>query len=157
MEYHITKDGTKIKLCDLELSHLENILKWIEKKAAEGFTVRSGGGSTSEDFWYDEETFYGEKVLKELDYYDYKAELVRRLKTQKDYAGLRKNKATFQINDFIKALNNPIKNPLKILVNHNRKDNITPVAFENGKQIFVIKTIEIKNDDEIVVKFFRHC
>ena len=36
MKYHKTKDGTKIKLSDLELSHLKNILRWIDRKAAEG-------------------------------------------------------------------------------------------------------------------------
>ena len=32
MKFHKTKDGKKILLSDLELSHLENIIKWIEKK-----------------------------------------------------------------------------------------------------------------------------
>lgn len=78
MKYHKTRDGVKILLRDLELSHLKNILKWIERKASEGLTVRMGGGSTAEDMWYDEETFYGERAMVELNYYDYKAELARR-------------------------------------------------------------------------------
>ncbi len=33
MKFHKTKDGKKIKLADLETNHLENIIKWIERKA----------------------------------------------------------------------------------------------------------------------------
>ena len=43
MKYHITKEGNKIKLSDLELYHLKNIIRWIERKAAEGVTFRSCG------------------------------------------------------------------------------------------------------------------
>ena len=78
MKYHRTKNGNKIKLNDLELSHLQNIIKWIDKKATEGLTIRMGGGSTAEDMWYDEDTYYGEAVRKKLNYYDYKAELYKR-------------------------------------------------------------------------------
>ena len=77
-KFHTTKDGKKIKLSDLELSHLENIIKWIERKAKEGFTVSMGGGFTAKDMWYDEETYYGEEAKKQLNFYDYKAELERR-------------------------------------------------------------------------------
>ena len=78
MEYHKTKNGTKIKLKDLKLSHLKNIIRWIDRKAAEGLIVRTGGGSTAEDMWYDEDTYYGEDARRELNYYDYKAELSKR-------------------------------------------------------------------------------
>ncbi len=79
MKYHKTKDGTKIKLSDLELSHLKNIIRWIDRKAAEGFTIRAGGGGFDVDsMWYDEDIYYGEDVRRELNYYDYKAELSRR-------------------------------------------------------------------------------
>ena len=78
MKYHKTKNGTKIKLKDLKLSHLRNILRWIDRRAAEGVTVRMGGGSTAEDMWYDEDTYYGEDARRELNYYDYKAELSKR-------------------------------------------------------------------------------
>ncbi len=78
MKFHKTKDGKKIKLVDLELSHLENIIKWIERKAKEGITVRIGGGSCVEDMWYDEETYYGEEAKSQLDFSDYRAELERR-------------------------------------------------------------------------------
>jgi hypothetical protein len=78
MKFHKTKDGRKIKLEDLETSHLENILKWIERKAKEGLTVRMGGGSCAEDIWYDEDTYYGEKAKRQLNFYDYQSELNKR-------------------------------------------------------------------------------
>jgi len=81
MGFHKTKDGKKIKLADLELSHLVNILKLIERKAKKGLTVRVGGGSTAEDMWYDEETYYGEEAKMQLNFYDYKAELESRVST----------------------------------------------------------------------------
>jgi len=62
----------------LELSHLQNIIKFINKKATEGLTIRMGGGSTAEDIWYDESIIYGEAVRKKLNYYDYKNELHKR-------------------------------------------------------------------------------
>lgn len=79
MKYHRTKDGKKILLTDLETDHLQNIIKWIERKAKEGFTVRMGGGTGGEDIWYDEETYYDEKAKRELNFLDYKAELERRV------------------------------------------------------------------------------
>jgi hypothetical protein len=82
MEYHKTKDGRKIKLADLELNHLENIISWIKLKAKEGLTVRfGGGGPCAEDMWYDEETYYGKKAKRELNFDSYKAELKRRAST----------------------------------------------------------------------------
>lgn len=78
MKYHKTKDGTKIALADLEIGHLKNIIRWIERKSVEGFTTRDGGGTDCEDMWYYEQTFYGEEALIELNYYDYKNELRKR-------------------------------------------------------------------------------
>lgn len=75
MKFHKTKDGKKIKLADLELSHLKNIIKWIERKAKEGVIVEMGGGPTDEESWYVEETYFGEKVKRYFNFYDYKAEL----------------------------------------------------------------------------------
>jgi hypothetical protein len=83
MNYHTTKDGKKIKLSDLETSHLENIIKWIERKAKEGLTIRMGGGLCKEDIWYEEEIYYeiyyGEECKNELNYYSYVKELKSRL------------------------------------------------------------------------------
>jgi hypothetical protein len=79
MKFHKTKDGKIIKLADLETTHLENILKWIERKAKEGLTVRMGGGRSVEDMWYDEETYYGKNAKSQLNFSVYKAELERRV------------------------------------------------------------------------------
>ena len=78
MKFHKTKDGKKILLSDLELSHLENIINLIERKSIERYTSRSGGGSGAEDMWYDEDTYYGEEAKRELNFYDYMSELNRR-------------------------------------------------------------------------------
>jgi len=81
MKFHKTKDGKKILLSDLELSHLENIIKWIERKSVQGLTVLYGGGGVdAEDMWLDEETYYGDKAKKELNYDKYISELNRRNK-----------------------------------------------------------------------------
>jgi hypothetical protein len=82
MKYHKTKLGHKIKLSDLELSHLENIIKWIEDKAIKGFTIRMGGGYGAEDMWCDECTYYGKAVKHHLKYDEYKAELNKRNKVK---------------------------------------------------------------------------
>jgi hypothetical protein len=80
MKYHKIKDGKKIKLADLELIHLENIIKWIKRKAKEGLIVVYGGsGSSAEDMWYDEDTLFGEDAKRQLNFYDYTEELNRRI------------------------------------------------------------------------------
>jgi hypothetical protein len=80
MKYHTTKEGKKIKLADLELSHLENILRWIERKAKKGLTVISGGsGSCAEDMWADVDTYFGKEAKDQLNYFAYQAELERRM------------------------------------------------------------------------------
>jgi hypothetical protein len=75
---HTTKKGEKIELEDLEDSHLNNIINWIERKAKEGFVIRMGGGSCSDDFWYEEKTYKGKKALKYLRYKKYVKEQERR-------------------------------------------------------------------------------
>lgn len=78
MKYHITKEGKKIKLSDLETSHLKNIVKLIKRRAKEGVTISSGGGYFSDEIWYDEETIYGKKAKEHLGYKLYKKELKKR-------------------------------------------------------------------------------
>ena len=81
-QYHKTKDGTEIKLTDLDLGHLKNIIKWIERKANEGVTIANYVtpfyNYDPSEMWYDEMTYYGEDAKRELDYNAYKAELSRR-------------------------------------------------------------------------------
>jgi hypothetical protein len=78
--YHETKIGEKIKLTDLELDHLKNIINWIESKAEKGLKMSSGSsGSYAEDMSYDENVYYGEVVKSYLNYDAYKDELKRRL------------------------------------------------------------------------------
>lgn len=70
-KYHTTKDGIKIKIKDLETSHLLNIINLIEKMSKNGYTVIDGGGTCAEDMWFDSETYYGEEAKKLLNFYDY--------------------------------------------------------------------------------------
>ena len=79
MKIHTTKDGTKIKLCDMTDSHLAATIRLFERRAKEGVTVRMGGGSCAEDMWYDEDTLYGDEALEELGYSDYIKERDRRI------------------------------------------------------------------------------
>ena len=78
MKYHITKDGEKIKIAELKLSHLKNIIKFIEKKAKEGFVLTEYLGLEKGERVCIEEEYYGEKAKKYFKYYDYKKELKRR-------------------------------------------------------------------------------
>ena len=78
MEYHVTREGVKIKISDLEQSHLINIIKYIERKSENGVRIRSGGGFDAEDMWYDEYTATGEIAKRHLNYYAYKEELEKR-------------------------------------------------------------------------------
>lgn len=78
MYKHRTRDGTFISLKDIESDHLDNIIKYIEKRAEEGMTIAYGGGSSSEDIFYDEEEIDGEAVLRKLNYMEYVKERQRR-------------------------------------------------------------------------------
>jgi hypothetical protein len=79
MRIHTTKDGTRIKLCDMTDSHLEATIRLLERKAAEGITICSGGGSCPDEFWYEEERLYGKAALKHMGYFNYVKERDRRI------------------------------------------------------------------------------
>ncbi len=67
--YWETQDGDMIEYKKLKDSHLLNILKWIEKRAENGMTVRIGGdGWDIDDMWYDEWDIEGDEVLERFDY-----------------------------------------------------------------------------------------
>ena len=78
IKFHKTKNGEKIKLTDLKTTHLENIIKWIKRKAKEGITVRVGGGTTADNIRHDEITYFGKEAKRQLNFSDYKSELKRR-------------------------------------------------------------------------------
>jgi len=71
MKVHTTKDGKKIRLCDMTDDHLSATIRLFERRAEEGVTVRMGGGCCAEDIWYDEDTLYGDDALEQLGYADY--------------------------------------------------------------------------------------
>lgn len=79
MNVHTTKNGVRIPLNELTNGHLENIIHMLEQKAISGVTVVRCGGSSPEDFYYDEDTLYGKEALKALNYEDYIKELNRRM------------------------------------------------------------------------------
>lgn len=79
MKVHITRDGTKIKLCDMTDAHLAATIRLIERKANEGIVVRYGGGTCADDIWYDEEYLRGEDALKYMDHAKYIEERDRRV------------------------------------------------------------------------------
>jgi len=77
---HTTRDGRKIKLCDMSDEHLANTIQLIERRAKEGIIIRIGGGVDLTDLWYDEYTLYGQEVLGALGHGSYIAEQRRRQK-----------------------------------------------------------------------------
>lgn len=62
MKTHRSKDGTVLRLDQMEDSHLINTIKYFKRRAKEGITIRQGGGSCFEDIWYDTYKEYGEEA-----------------------------------------------------------------------------------------------
>lgn len=73
-----TKEGIEIPYKELGDNHLLNILKWIELRADNGILCVQGGGSSPEDFWYDEYEISGQEVFERYDYKGLKKEAVKR-------------------------------------------------------------------------------
>jgi hypothetical protein len=77
---HITRDGTAMLISDMDDGHLLNTIKWIERRAKEGFYVKCGFsyGDSHEDYYYDEPYYQGEEALKHLNYSSYVEEAYKR-------------------------------------------------------------------------------
>ena len=65
-----TEAGKNIEYKNLKDDHLLNILKWIDRRAENGMTLRSGGGTgwDGDDIWYDEFLIEGDEVFERYDY-----------------------------------------------------------------------------------------
>jgi len=83
MKIHVTRNGTKIKLCEMTNSHLAATIRLRERKAKEGIVVRYGDGSCLEDIWYDEDHLFGDDVKEHMNYNDYVIELNSRKTNQR--------------------------------------------------------------------------
>lgn len=75
---HVTGDGRTILIKDMTDNHLLNTIRLFSKKMEEGLVVRSGGGSCLDDFWYDEDVFYGKEAEQMIGLDKYKKEAKRR-------------------------------------------------------------------------------
>jgi len=89
---HTTKEKVEIPLPQMDPKHLDNMISWMERKAAEGVdVVYAGGGWDPDDFYYDVHTVYGEEALEQMDYYIYVAERLRRFEKRWAASGLPTN------------------------------------------------------------------
>ena len=72
-EWWETKDHKKIKIIDMETSHIENTIKYLEKHR--DFYDEGGGDAWNVDsYWYEDNSHLVEKKINELKY-----ELERRI------------------------------------------------------------------------------
>ena len=78
MDKHKTKDGKIIAISEMEDSHLLNTIALIKRLAKNGLTIRSGGGYSVDEFWYDEYTIWGKEVKEKTNYKAYKKEAKKR-------------------------------------------------------------------------------
>jgi hypothetical protein len=82
---HRTKDGEFIPLTKLKDSHLENILKYIERQAKQGITIFwYNDGWDVDEMWHYEEDIEGDEVLERFDYDIYQEEYLRRKALKKN-------------------------------------------------------------------------
>ena len=80
MLIHVTADGKRIPLEELDDRHLYNIIKYLERTARKGIVIKEGGGHPCDPntFYYEERVVYNAEALKELNYCEYVGEATRR-------------------------------------------------------------------------------
>lgn len=80
---HTTKDGAKMPITEMSDRHLLNTMRMLKRRAADGLTIRRGGGWEADEMWYDEDIIFGTAALNELNYSAYKTEADnRKLQTE---------------------------------------------------------------------------
>lgn len=75
---HTTADHVIMRIADMTDSHLLNTIRLWQRKAKEGLVVMRGGGFDSDEIWFDEDVFYGDDALEELNYGAYVREAKKR-------------------------------------------------------------------------------
>lgn len=75
----MTREGDEIPYKKLTNKHLANIIRWIDRRAADGMTMTEGGGVDADDIWFFDYTIEGDEVRE---YFDYKG-LMREAKKRK--------------------------------------------------------------------------
>jgi hypothetical protein len=75
---HTMRDGTEIRIEDMEESHLRNVIALHHRKAKEGIKIQRGGGWDADEIWYDEYWIMGREVLQYLETAKYEQEIERR-------------------------------------------------------------------------------
>ncbi len=60
-----TKDHKRIKICDMETSHIKNTISYLEKHRD---FYDSWGGWDSESFYYDDNSYLVDWKIEELEY-----------------------------------------------------------------------------------------
>mgnify|MGYP005847364955 CR=1 FL=1 len=76
---HLAADGREIPLPNMGSQHLINCIELIERRAVQGLTTRRGGfGPDNNEPWYDEETIFGQDVLRAMSYQEYANEAISR-------------------------------------------------------------------------------
>jgi hypothetical protein len=74
---HKDKDGNLVELSELKLSHLYNIIAWIQKRARAGVVITSGSTIPGAEY-LDTDTYYGDEARDFLHYDNYIRELTKR-------------------------------------------------------------------------------
>jgi hypothetical protein len=76
--YHVTMQVGEIEVKNLDDNHLHNIIEMIKLRAKAGIVVKSFGGNTPDDYWFEETTLHGKKARNVMGYEAYKVEQKRR-------------------------------------------------------------------------------